>query len=48
MRSSQPSKRVCPDRLHHYEVRLIDGTIREGDAEGCWAAGTNLEPWPRS
>ena len=37
-------ERVCPPRLHHYEVRLIDGTVRDGDAEGCWPAGNqNLE-----
>jgi hypothetical protein len=36
-------ERLCPERLHHYKVRLIDGTVRDGDAEGCWPAGTNLE-----
>lgn len=36
-------ERVCPDRLHQYEVQLVDGTVREGDADGCWPVGTNLE-----
>jgi hypothetical protein len=33
-------ERLCLDRLHHYAVQLIDGTVRDGEAEGCWSAGT--------
>lgn len=38
-----PYGHARPELLRHYDIEMIDGTVKSVDAEGCWPSHTVLE-----